>query len=110
MQINHEYHFKTAEELYDYVITQGKHSGAIYDASEKYVDSEIDKFYDMIVELNKTIDDVNQKIVPTYPYTTHEIDGCLGVVSSEVSVNTVENSRYMLFLGSGPKWSILERQ
>lgn len=106
MQVNPSYCYKTVDEAFDKIVN-GDHSVTLYDYSEKKLNEMLKELYKRIKEYNSKIDDVNNQILPSYPYRWHGIDGCLGVYCAEVTGGTFEHNAEVLSLFTGWNYTVL---
>jgi len=66
-----------------------------------------EEIYTEIRKRNEDIEDVEEQMLPTEPYEWHDIDGCLGVVCIEISMDKFKDCAGNIYISSQPKYDCL---
>lgn len=68
-----------------------------------------DEIYDEIAKRNKNIPNVEDQMLPTYPYLWDDIDGCLAVKCAEINMDIFANNAECLHVFTRPNYSVLTK-
>ena len=85
------------------------HHVILYASNEKKLSELIKGVNDEIKKRNTEIEDVNQQMLPTYPYRWDDIDGCLHVKCAEISMDVFEKNAGCIALFTGFNYSVLTK-
>jgi hypothetical protein len=90
--------FKNAGDAIKYMCeTNFKHEVAVYDINADKAYEKTKEIYAAIKEYNKG-KELNEQILPSYPFAYRGILGCLGVQCYSISVGTYERNRECIAL------------
>lgn len=68
-----------------------------------------DEIYAEITKRNKEISNVEDQMLPTYPYLWDDIDGCLAVKCAEINMDTFARNAECLHVFTRPNYSVLTK-
>lgn len=67
------------------------------------------EIYAEITKRNKEIPNVEDQMLPTYPYLWDDIDGCLAVKCAEINMDTFARNAECLHIFTRPNYSVLTK-
>lgn len=84
-------------------------SVVLYSSQISKLQKMCDEIYAEITKRNKEIPNVEDQMLPTYPYIWDDIDGCLAVKCAEINMGTFAMNAECLHIFTKPNYNVLTK-
>lgn len=84
-------------------------SVVLYSSQISKLQKMCDEIYAEITKRNKEIPNVEDQMLPTYPYIWDDIDGCLAVKCAEINMDTFTRNAECLHIFTKPNYNVLTK-